>query len=186
MGISMIRRAPVQQRANHLKWLRRYTAVVLMFSPAVIYAFGPYGWGGPFNNMGNGLQPYAIPWGSPYPMTNPFNSYRSPWSAANPLGYGQYPGWSQMGGWPYNGYSGYPTQFYRGPYGRVIGGVSPNGDFWFNMTFGGNSGDLYDFLTRLQASGYLRMNLNQQNQGILNQVPDVGLSPLPSTNLLGL
>ena len=187
----MIRRARIQSRANHLKWLRRYIAVTLMLTSAAVSAYGPFGWNGP-SNFGNGMQPFGAPWGgspwggSPYSMANPLNPYPSPWTSGNPWSYGQYPGWSQMNGMPYNAYSGYPTTFYRGPYGKIIGGVSPNGDFWFNMTFGGNSNDLYDFLSTLQASGYLRMNYSLQDRNILNQAPDLGLSPLSTTTILGL
>jgi len=96
--------------------LKLLVAVVLsgMFSTSSLAWWGPGG--------------YPNPWSGSYPTP-----YRS---IGAPAGWG-YPENSYWGGYP-RGYSQWRPVNYHGPWGSMNGGVSPNGEFYMNITVSGS------------------------------------------------
>ncbi len=99
------------------------------------------------------------PWGVPY---NPGAGFGPAFN--NP--YPRAPGYFR--GIPYAG-NPWQRQFaYQRPWGKVNGGMTPDGTFWINIHFGGNYRDLQYLMSIMQMSGALQMNMDGQSHSPLD------------------
>lgn len=95
------------------------------------------------------------PWGAPY---YPGAAYGPAFNYPYP----QTPGY--FSGLPYAG-APWQRQFaYQRPWGRVNGGMTPDGTFWINIHFGGNYRDLQYLMSIMRMSGAMQMDMGGQSQ----------------------